>query len=591
MDTVISGNAIASGFVLSDFARLKTLRKYSPDPHNEIQIGWPDPRKSAMTPQRLTRLAFTDPALRKALLTSAILSSAYYITAKIGFEFTLQPGSISTLWMPNSLVLATLLLTDARWWWVMIAATLPAHVASELLSGVPVMMVLSWFVSNSAQALLGAWLLRYWIGTEINFRRARDLTAFFICGAFLAPFLSSFLDSALVKLNALGSPPYWDIWRLRFLSNVLATLILVPFIVEWVQEGLSSVKQATFSRFIEGGVLMSVLFAVGVVVFNTQQSTFQQAPARLYWPLPILVWAAIRFGIRGVTTGLLLVMFLAIYGATHGSGPFLAGSSSSHNALSIQAFLVLIAVPLLMLAAVIEERQVTEASLRQSEKRLLLGTRKIRSLAAQLITAQESERRRIALLLHDDVGQNVAALGLAISRLKRRAPTADESFVADLDRLGSQVNSLTTQVRQLSHQLHPEVLDHVGLIAALESHFAELDQDKSMRVSFSANVKTDPIPQDVAACLYRVALEAVRNVSLHSGARSAKVGLAEAEGFLVLEVSDSGRGFDLEKVRRGSGLGLASSEERVRLLNGSLEIRSNPQIGTCLTARVPLMRA
>ena len=544
-----------------------------------------------MTPQSDSKVELTfNPAFRRALITSVVVSIAYYITATIGFEFTLQPGSISTLWMPNSLLLCGLLVTARRWWWLVVAACLPAHLASELLSGVPALMVLSWFISNSAQALLAACLLHYFTGADLSFRRSRDLAAFFVLGAFLAPFLASFLDIALVELNGLGTNSYWDIWRLRFLSNVLASLVLVPFVVEWIQQGVSSVRQATLSRAIEAGILIAVLVAIAIVVFTSQYSTFQHVPARLYWPLPFLIWAAIRFGLRGVTAGLLVVMFLAIHGATHGTGPFVA-SSSSHNAMSIQAFLILISVPLLILAAVIEERQITEASIRESEERLLQSTRKIRALAAQLITAQESERRRIAMLLHDDVGQNIATLGLAISRLKRRLPGDSEQFVSELDHLGNQVNGLTTQVRQLSHQLHPEVLEHLGLIAALESHFDELDHLESMRISFSANVKTDPIPPDVAVCLYRVTLEALRNVSLHSGATSADVALKEADGFLVLEVSDHGRGFDIEKMRRGSGLGLTSSEERIRLLSGSLGIQSDPDIGTCLTARVPLLRA
>lgn len=531
-----------------------------------------------------------NPVFRRALITAVVVSLTYYITATIGFEFTFQPGSISALWMPNSLLLCGLLVTDRHWWWLIVLACLPAHFASELLSGVPALMVLSWFISNSAQALLGACLLHYFIGPNLSFRRSRDLTAFFVLAAFLAPFLASFLDSALVKLNGWGTNSYWDIWRLRLLSNVLASLILVPFVVEWIQQGVSSVRRATLSRSIEAGILIAVLVAVAIVVFNTPYNTPQHVPAGLYWPLPFLIWAAIRFGVRGVTTGLLIVMFLAIHGATHGTGPFIGGGSSSQNALSIQAFLILISVPLLILAAVIEERQITAASIRESEERLLQSTRKIRALAAQLITAQESERRRIAMLLHDDVGQNIVTLGLAISRLKRRLPGDSEQYVAELDDLGNQVKGLTTQVRQLSHQLHPEVLEHLGLIAALESHFDELDHLESMRIRFFANVKTDPIPPDVAVCLYRVTLEALQNVSLHSGATSAEVALKEADGFLVLEVSDHGRGFDVEKVRRGSGLGLASSEERIRLLSGSLEIQSDPDRGTCLTARVPILR-
>lgn len=788
-----------------------------------------------MTPLTYPRvqLALNEPQFQWALLKSLVVSVAYYVTAKLGFEFTLQPGSISTLWMPNSILLAGLLLTPRRWWWIVVIAALPAHLASELQSGVPALMVLSWFVSNSAQALIGASLIYHFAGSKIRFSRPRDLTTFLIFGAFLAPFLASFLDSALIKLNDWGNSAYWENWRIRFFSNVLAALTLIPFVIEWAQRGISTLKQASLLRYVEGALILIILFVVSFIVFNTHQALFLQAPSRLYWPLPVLVWASIRFGVRGVSAGLLIVMFLAIDGATHGGGPFVA-SSSSINALSIQGFLIVIAVPLLILAAVIEERQVTEAAardseerltlalnaaqmdtwdwqiatnrltwsatttenfgvepnreitleffytlihpedraivedalaraledgspyevefrimvkdkiswylskgkvyydeagkpsrmlgvgiditdkkqaqhdlvainarnqailravpdymflqdkegvfldyftrdpkslfvppqeflgknvsdvlpkelaervhevilkvnegdepqvleyslpianeerhfearlvsaegphilsivrdvtemrrateiVRQSEERLMQSTRKIRDLAARLITAQESERRRIAVLLHDDVGQNVAALGLALSRLKRKLPGSDDSMLTELNRLTTLVHDLSKQIRQLSHQLHPEVLEHLGLIAALESHVAEIGDAERISIRFSAEVDTDPIPQDVAVCLYRVALEAVRNVAMHSGASSADVTLRETDGHLVLEVSDSGKGFDLERIRHETGLGLASSKERVRLLHGVLEIRSNSHAGTRLTARVPL---
>src|SRR5215203_2993445 len=90
------------------------------------------------------------PALRTAVVTAAVVSVSYYLTAVIGFGFALQPGSVSVLWMPNSILLAGLLLTPTRWWWLVILAVLPAHLASELSSGVPMIMIVSWFVSNVA---------------------------------------------------------------------------------------------------------------------------------------------------------------------------------------------------------------------------------------------------------------------------------------------------------------------------------------------------------------------------------------------------------------------------------------------------------
>ena len=119
-------------------------------------------------------------------------------------------------------------------------------------------------------------------------------------------------------------------------------------------------------------------------------------------------------------------------------------------------------------------RDVTEPhravdALRRGEEKLLQSHRQVRALAARLISAQESERRRISLQLHDDLSQNIATLGLAISRLKLKLPATREQTVAELAALGQQINDLTSQIRRLSHQLHPTVLEHLGLVAALES--------------------------------------------------------------------------------------------------------------------------
>jgi PAS domain S-box-containing protein len=789
-----------------------------------------------VTPQSTSRAPVhtTDSAWSAVLPIAALVAASYYLTAVIGFQFALQPGSVSTLWMPNSILLAGLLLTPKRWWWFVILAVLPAHFASELSSGVPTAMVLSWFVSNVAQALIAAFSLCWFVKDRLRFDRFRDVTIFLLLGAFLAPFLSSFLDAALVKLNGWGNNAYWDVWRVRFLSNALATLTLVPVVVLWVGGGIAALRKATPRRYVEAFLLTMGLFAVSLLVFDTQ-GLGEDTLSRLYWPLPFLLWATVRFGPRGVSTALLLVMFLAIGGASRGAGPFVT-SSSANNAQSIQWFLIVVSIPLMALAAVIEERRRAEASARQNEERLTLalnaaqmgtwdwqitdntlvwtedtkrifgltedpkdvlesffqlvhpddlpavklaiehaiqdgdpyevefrllrngdrwvlskgnvlydesgrpsrmlgisldlterkrseqklaeinernqailraipdmmflhtnegvyldyytrdpklllvppetflgknmrdvlpkwiaekamecvgrlkgtdqpqmfeydllidgdlrhyearlvaagadkslsivrdvtearravqaarrseeqlirGTRQIRALAARLLTAQESERRRISLLLHDDVSQNVAALSLVISRLKRKLPTSSEELLAELDQLGVQTHDLTTQIRRLSHQLHPEALEHLGLAPALESHIAEFGHEERIEMKFVVDLGSDPIPLELSVCLYRIALEALRNISRHSGAKTASVSLKEEDGYLMLEVSDSGRGFDVEKARRGSGIGLLSAEERIKLFQGTLEIRSDPESGTVLVARVPLLKS
>jgi signal transduction histidine kinase len=107
-------------------------------------------------------------------------------------------------------------------------------------------------------------------------------------------------------------------------------------------------------------------------------------------------------------------------------------------------------------------------------------------------------------------------------------------------------------------------------------------------VKFSSKLRNEKIPFDVSVCLYRVALEALRNISRHSRTSTACISLAEDGDSLTLEVSDSGCGFDVERARRGSGLGLVSAEERVKLLGGTFEVSSKPETGTTLVARIPL---
>jgi signal transduction histidine kinase len=229
-------------------------------------------------------------------------------------------------------------------------------------------------------------------------------------------------------------------------------------------------------------------------------------------------------------------------------------------------------------------------ALRLGEEKLLQSNQQIRALAARLLTAQESERRHISLQLHDDLSQNVATLGVAISRLKRKLPASREEIVAELDHLGRHTNDLTTQIRRLSHQLHPAVLEHLGLVAALESQVTEFGHEEQIDVKFNALMRSEKIPLDVSVCIYRVALEALRNISRHSQATSARILLTETGDSLTLEVSDSGRGFDVERARWGSGLGLISAEERVKLLQGTFKVSSTPGSGTTLVARISLAR-
>ncbi len=295
---------------------------------------------------------------------------AYYLGAKIGFALTLRPHPVSVLWPPNSILLAALLLTPGRMWWIILLAAFPAHLAAQLQSNVPPTMILCWFVSNSCEALIGAGCVRSMIDAPMRFDRLGNVGVFCFFAALCGPFFSSFLDAAFVVANHWGQDSYWQIWRIRLTSNALAALTLAPFFVTWSNGGIAWLIQICRRRLLEASLLLFGTLSVDAIVF------YKLAPIAdstlLYLPVPFLIWAAVRFGARGSSAAICGLTLLAIWSAGHGYGPF-STRSAEENAASIQMFLIVMSVPLMLLAAVMEERSKTEAALREREERINLA--------------------------------------------------------------------------------------------------------------------------------------------------------------------------------------------------------------------------
>jgi len=203
------------------------------------------------------------------------------------------------------------------------------------------------------------------------------------------------------------------------------------------------------------------------------------------------------------------------------------------------------------------------------------------SLSERMINAQEDERRRVARELHDSLGNQIAALTLGISALGR------ETGVKDTRLLAKMLADMAQNIREISHQLHPVMLDYAGLAPALRELCSEFGELTQIRVAVVESEELGAIPPQVALCAYRVTQEALQNIARHSGAKTAAVSLARENGSLVLTICDRGAGFDPEVARQHRGLGLVSIRERVRLLHGTLQIDTAPGQGTTLTVTVP----
>jgi PAS domain S-box-containing protein len=213
----------------------------------------------------------------------------------------------------------------------------------------------------------------------------------------------------------------------------------------------------------------------------------------------------------------------------------------------------------------------------------------LRNVSARLIRAQEEERNRIARELHDSLNQKLALLCVDIEEFSQthRDPEVSEW----LNAWSLKIQDASADLDDLSHQLHPAKLDHLGFVPALESLCRELSGRRGLRIRFFS--QGDPnnfaqIDKEVALCAYRVVQEALGNVIKHSGASTARVKVRRHNQALVLLITDAGKGFSVETARVKGRLGLTSMEERLRLANGKLTIRSWPNRGTQIEARIPL---
>jgi PAS domain S-box-containing protein len=303
----------------------------------------------------------------RPVLISILVGFAYYVGAKMGFALKFPPHPVSVMWLPNSILLAAFLLMPVRKWWLLIATAFPAHIAVELGSGVPWAMVLCWFISNCFEAVFGAAAVRAFSKDPVRFDSFRNISIFFFWGALIAPLLSSFLDSGFVMLNRWGNQGYWEVWRVRLFSNICTSIILVPAIVAWCTGGPISLRNISVARFFETLLLGIGFLITSVTVFSWLEAG-AEIPALLYAPLPFLLWATLRCSLRGTTTAIFIVAVLAIWGATHGRGPF-PTRSPEFNAFSVQAFLVGTGITLNLFATSLLERKAMVAALKSNEAR------------------------------------------------------------------------------------------------------------------------------------------------------------------------------------------------------------------------------
>jgi len=238
----------------------------------------------------------------------------------------------------------------------------------------------------------------------------------------------------------------------------------------------------------------------------------------------------------------------------------------------------------------ITERRIAEDRTRESRVALEQSHREIQHLAGRLIEAQDTERARIARDLHDDVSQQLAGVSIAFSGLKQRLGEygVSEELRQELVDLQQQTLTLSRNVRQLSHDLHPTVLRHLGLEKALTAYCGELERSHGVVMRCSAEGDFASMGPEAGLCVYRIAQEALRNVVAHARASRAEVRLFRRGDNAEITIIDDGHGFDVNDPERRKGLGLVSITERAKITGGTISIETGLHQGTRVHATIPV---
>lgn len=241
----------------------------------------------------------------------------------------------------------------------------------------------------------------------------------------------------------------------------------------------------------------------------------------------------------------------------------------------------------------ITERKIMVERLQESEKKLQNNQKDLQRLAGKLISVKEEELRHLSRELHDDLTQRLAVLAIDAGKLELQMNKMNRTMPDSLKLISGikdQLIKISEDVHRISRQLHPTILDDLGLVRAIESECAALGKREKIEIGFTNQNVPDRFPDDVPLCLYRIVQEGLNNCICHSGATKCEVVLKGSKDTIFLSVNDKGVGFDPIEVKNKPGLGLSSMRERMQLVGGTFNVETEPGRGTSIHVSIPLKR-
>lgn len=493
----------------------------------------------------------------------------------LGYLLWFPPGQVAPIWLPGAVMVSLLLLSPRGWWPMLLMANWIGETLCFTLLGGTFIHMAAITVSLPLCAAGIAIVYERLLGRPVPLSTLRDLLRFYGVSLLVMPVSIVVMVWARELAGYRGG--FWTMASVFALAGTLG-LVSMPPVALAARRDYRRLREASSVELVEGLVLAATLIASAWLVFGQPPAQSGSTMAMLYVPLLWLLWAALRFGVAGAGGAILITSIIASWHAARGRGPFLFDAPAA-NMLAVQTFLLTITAPLAALSVVIAERERAAAALGASYSR-------IRGLTGRVIHAQEQERARIGAELHDDLGQQAASLSMALGQL---ATSPDAIAPARLAEIEHRCMALTAALRHASHELHPRMLQFMGLGDALESRCDRFRLETGIGVRLSIDEEFEALPPDLALCLYRVTQEGLQNISRHARASQVVLTVEQRDGRVSLSLADNGCGF--VAAMTGAGLGHISLDERVSHLGGRFDVTSTVGRGTTVTAIIPMAGA
>lgn len=368
--------------------------------------------------------------------------AAYYAGSLIGLQLRLSGATTSVIWPPNAVLTSVLLLTPPRRWLLLLACVLPIHVLIQLPTGWPLPLIGTLYLTNCSEALIAAGGLYLLSDAPWRFDTVRRLMAFFAAAVIAAPVLSSFADAAAVAW--FRGEPYWQVWRVRTLGNVLSELTVVPAVVGGALVALRAWRTRAAPRAIEAGTLALALLVVGWLQFGSSPAAASIGAvsnrAPLVLQLPLILWAAVRFGAAGTGLTLLYTTLLTAWSVVHGVGPF-ASMEAAATVRALTLSLIIVSATLMSLATLTEERRQT-----QHELSVRLQFESLLSQLSRALLELPSDQLPVAFTAWlGRIGELIGVDTLTLFEAPRGADTLTAAYSWTAPNVGVATDTLMTQ--------------------------------------------------------------------------------------------------------------------------------------------------